>query len=438
MLPIRASESNTSFDYTLNPDPYPVEASIYNSPLTVTPEEFATSSLVLMITNPGSIELAFHEVVVQIPVGSQTGDLTEFPDQIQCYVSEASYSCAQQPSAASGTVAIGITNNGTGILAGGESMYVQIFSIVVNTESGVVDVGIVEQLEGQPGTNTATLQVMKLPAGFYFANLQVQQNNAGVAQVAYNSSVDLVWDTSVVDLSVVTFTVYFTGPAGEQPSPVTTAGFWSSPALTSDTVFTVEATITPFSGVPMSLWLSTSVSVAYPDLTASSVTVTSLAGGSGNITAQSMSAYLIGAPSGAIVHPSSAFSMIQAPTSLPVPASGNLVTYSTSTDGFVIVNVVPTAGAGAGWASVVGTVYAPPVYGPKGHVDPLIPWYTLTTNGINSAATGTTSDCTTGFMLLPLCALAVVTLSVLTSGIAPAITMLFMASGSGSISQPPT
>jgi hypothetical protein len=143
--------------------------------------------------------------------------------------------------------------------------------------------------------------VTTFPSGFYFNGLAalVQSSKSGsslipVAQVNTGSTVTLVWNSSVVDTSK--FNIYYSNAdRGQQTASPSDIGEWTSPPLSSDTVFTVVVTASVQGGQPLTAAMSTGVSVQNPSLVAASITtgtatVTGNATISGTTTANAVTA----------------------------------------------------------------------------------------------------------------------------------------------------
>jgi hypothetical protein len=139
-------------------------------------------------------------------------------------------------------------------------------------------VNVKEQITGsQP--NFLNFSITTMPYGFYFDGLSatVKQGSAlvPVAQVVNGTAIDLVWNSSVVDLSAVV--IYYSSPTmGQQQAFPGEVGHWMSPPLADDTVFTVVVTASASGGQAITSALSTAVAVQGPDLVAGSLAATTV------------------------------------------------------------------------------------------------------------------------------------------------------------------
>jgi len=156
---------------------------------------------------------------------------------------------------------------------------VEIAGFVTPAEAGAAKVSITENLVSFPAGGGA-LTIGIFPLGFFFDGLGawVQTDNASVyapvAEVANGTVVQLQWDSSAAESQI---SIYQSGVAGvATPQNI---GYWNSPKLTEDTVFTVAATQ---DGV--TLTQSVAVTVSSPDIPARSLTA------SGAVTAASITA----------------------------------------------------------------------------------------------------------------------------------------------------
>jgi len=282
----------------------------------------------------------------------------------------------------------------------------------------VVTIGVREYVN-QFDFQSVALQFTKLPWTFLFDNLQVTQNGAVVSQIAYNTAVELQWDTSAVDLTEVTFTV---SENGGPPQPVTAVGSWTSLPLTTNTNFTLEATVTQPNNQSVSFYLTAAVAVTNPNLSLSSLTVTQASAGDlgGGIATVFLSTDSIGGgPSGSVgLTTQASFIGFPSLSILPPPIGKTSATYKAGTSGFIIVNIVPIVGTPAGWSTIVVTLT--PFGGTSGEA------LTFTVTGINTDATGTGADCTTGNLMLPVEMGATFTFA-LTSGGATPLTQIYFA-----------
>jgi hypothetical protein len=147
-----------------------------------------------------------------------------------------------------------------------------------NTTPGTSSIGVTEMVNSESALTS--FEVTTFPSGFYFDGLAatVQSGSAlvPVAQVLSGTNVTLVWESSVVDTDA--FTIYYSSAShGQWTRTPENLGFWESPPLTSDTVFTVAVTVDIEGGQPLTASLTTVVSVQNPVLIAADVSTTGLA-----------------------------------------------------------------------------------------------------------------------------------------------------------------
>ena len=91
-------------------------------------------------------------------------------------------------------------------------------------------------------------------------------------------------------MDVTSFTIYYSTSQGPQSATPTDTGEWTSPPLSSDTVFTVVVTASIGGGGPLSAALSTAVSVQNPSLIAASLTVNGATTVNGGLAANAITA----------------------------------------------------------------------------------------------------------------------------------------------------
>lgn len=358
----------TLLTYVIQPYPSPLTAMAPQAP-TNSPIELPPQSLVFLITNQSGNTVSIDEIQISIPTGSTSSELTNYADLIVPTFDGGATSMVLQPVTDSNPIVFtisGATHGGVSI-ANNDSMMLQLAGIVTNIASGTVTVDITET--SSSGQVPVAFPVPIFPFAFYFANLLAYDAQSGLptAQIDSGQSVTLQWDTSVGELPNTTFTVYYStqsGPASsnEWPAqPVTEFDNWTSPSLTSDTVFTVVAAISQLQGPDLYLSLSTSVAVTDPDITVNDLTVngTLTVDGpevtfndlilNGTLTVDG-SASIQGAAtlSGGVTMTAGTVSALQGAQTLLADTliSGNLFynTYVAGTDGFVIGSVSPPPG----------------------------------------------------------------------------------------------
>jgi hypothetical protein len=259
----------TTLTYMPHVEPAPLTVSIPNQPPTL-------GSLEIIITNQQSGTLDIESIEFVIPVGSGA-TLTPTTQGIQTAVSD---SANWQVIAPWGTITSGTATftlqpvaGSSGPLKPGQSLVVQIYSFQTIVAPATASIFIKEKIGGN--TSTGGFDVTTYPYGFYFNGLIATVPSGGnfvpVAQVANPSKVTLVWNSSVVDSGA--FTIYYSNATqGQRQVSPQYAGQWTSPDITSDTVFTVSVNVITTGGAPLTAAMSVSVAVQNPDLVAKSLT----------------------------------------------------------------------------------------------------------------------------------------------------------------------
>jgi hypothetical protein len=272
----------TTLTYAARVHPAPLTASVPHRDPTL-------GSLVVVITNgtPSDVEVA--SVIFTITVG-QPGiegvPLTPTTEGVKAEVSDTTTWTFSGPSSVitSGTAdyVLGPATGSTATLAAGASVYVEIYDFetvrVVSTSS----VEIAEAI-GTSEPVFTSFDVSTFPDGFSFDGLTVNVPSGSalvpVAQVPAGTAVTLTWNSSVVDTA--SQTVYWSNAtAGQQQKTPTKLGEWSTPPLTSDTVFVVVVKAQGSGDEPLEAALATGVSVQNPALVAGSVETPELTAGS--------------------------------------------------------------------------------------------------------------------------------------------------------------
>lgn len=267
MTYVTAIESTTQLTYALVTDPAPLQVSLAGT-------DASTADVQLVITNQQSaaVTVKVIEIVVVVGAGADAlTDLTTAALDVQWQPHDPWEVQAPQLGAGDNTYTLLASDAGTGVLEVGDSIVVTFADVPVNQVLGTALLSVTERT--QLGGGGVQYALSKFPYGFSFANLRVTdpQNQATIlSQVPHGGTVRLLWDGSV--LTPASYSVLYSTAAGEQSTPpVTTVGQWDSPALTEDAVFNVEVTVNDVSGVPVTHVLTTSVAVAQPDLSVSSI-----------------------------------------------------------------------------------------------------------------------------------------------------------------------
>lgn len=267
-----AANGTTQLTYGVMVDPSPLIVSVTNAEV--------LASIEVVITNPTANPLAVEQVTLTLQVGtgasitqSTAGVLTAVSDTSDWTFTAPGSTITEGSAVFTLSPAVGTSMS----LASGAAVVVQIYALLTNPTPGTSTVGIAEIVGSTPGATS--FAVTTFPFGFFFDGLtaSVWQSSdlVPVAQVATGSAVVLTWNTSEVGKNSAT--VYYSDAAlGQQTATPTEIGLWTSPALSSDTVFTVAITSTTGGGEPITSSRSIAVSVQDPTLVAAAVTTGTL------------------------------------------------------------------------------------------------------------------------------------------------------------------
>lgn len=248
------TSSNTLLTYSLDTAPDPLQA----SPLT---GNTVYGALSFVVSNGGSTVVQLSQLQFTIPIGALAQDLTSNPSAI---LWSTSPNTLWNVTMTSPGVFLLVPQSGSPIAVSTDGMVIQFYNAPINQQVGTVAIAV-----NETATNTsdpaqsraATFDVAKFPYGFYFGNFTAQ-----VPMVAEGSSATLTWAGS----DNATYAMQWSlAPATD----VTNIRSWSSPALTSDTTFVLQATVVS-QGETVTRDLSTTVIVANPELQASTLQVT--------------------------------------------------------------------------------------------------------------------------------------------------------------------
>lgn len=324
-----AEPTKLSFGLQINPAPFTVS---------IPGEDPVLGSLEFVITNATTAAVAVNSVAFTLQVGTGAS-ITPTTAGIATAVSDPTNWSVVGPSSpiTSGpaTYTLQPLFGSSVSMAPGASVVVQIFQIQTNTTPGNSTINIKEMVANAP--STTSFMVTTFPTGFYFNGLAATVKSGSalvpVAQVKEGSPVTLVWNSSVVDMG--SFVIYYSDAArGQQKAVPTVVGEWTSPPLSSDTVFTVVVQVSMEGGQPLTASMSTAVSVQDPILIASVVntakaTVAGPATVNGLLTASDIHATsltLNGAASVASLTSSGAITGQQAVTAATLKVSGTAAT----------------------------------------------------------------------------------------------------------------
>jgi hypothetical protein len=263
----------TQLTYAVQTNPAPLTVSLPNQPSTL-------ASMQIVISNETGGPVSVQSITFYVQVGTGAS-LMQTTQNVMTAVSDtANWSFPPAPAINTGTAryVLGPATGAAVTLAAGASVVVEIFQFPTILSPATTTVNVKEQITGsQP--NFLNFTITTMPYGFYFDSLSatVKQGSAltPVAQVANGTPIDLVWNSSVVDLTAVV--IYYSSPTmGQQQAFPGEVGHWMSPPLTSDTVFTVVVTASVSGGQAITAALSTAVAVQNPDLVAQSLAATTV------------------------------------------------------------------------------------------------------------------------------------------------------------------
>jgi len=283
---------STQLTYALELSPAPLTVSLSNAPV--------IGTLQFVATNPTASAIAVTSIAFTIQVGTASSNLTATTAPIASDVSDTTDWLVVGPAApVTSGPAVYTLQPATGpsvTLQPGQSVLVQIYGFQTIASPGNTTISVKEMIGGTPAFTN--FLVTTFPAGFFFNGLVATVLSGStpvpVAQVNAGTAVTLNWQSSVVALS--SFTIYYSNASsGQQTAAPSDIGEWTSPPLTSDTVFTIVVTVSIQGGQPLSAALSTAVSVQNPALIAASInagtaTVTGAASISGALSANAITA----------------------------------------------------------------------------------------------------------------------------------------------------
>ncbi|MDQ3934049.1 MAG: hypothetical protein M3340_05390 [Actinomycetota bacterium] len=340
----------TQLTYAPQVDPAPLTVSVEGRDPTL-------GSLTVVITNGGASELEITSVTFTIVVGTPGEEGTPLMPTTKGSKTLVSDTTTWSFNGPAGPVKSGTADyvlapasGSAAPLAAGASVYVQIYDFQTVPTPSTSTVTVAEVIGGGDPAFT-NLSVSTFPDGFFFDSLtaNVEKGSAlvPVAQVPNGSVVTLTWNSSVVDTK--NQTVYYSSATGGQQSGAPTSlGAWTSPPLTSDTMFAVVVTAQSTGAEPLTAALATSVSVQNPALVATSVQTGTLAATGNASVSGGLSANAVTA-TGVTVN--GALSANSANVSGALSAGGNLSVTGSSTLGGTTVGGGLTVNGGSTLAS---------------------------------------------------------------------------------------
>lgn len=248
--------SNTLLAYALNTLPDPLQV----SPAT---GNIVYASLSFSISNNTSAAIEVSEILFTLPIGDLAQDITTDATAIMTSVSPAG---VWNISMISTGLFKAEPASGAPVTVTKEGIIMQLFNIPVNQETGTVSISIQENASNPTSPaqqRNAVFEIAKFPYGFYFTNF-----SPNLAQVPDKGSVTLTWEGS----DQATYSMNF----GGAPVDVSELRLWVSPPLLNDTTFLLIATVVS-DGQTVTRTLSTTVVVANPELSATSLAVSGTA-----------------------------------------------------------------------------------------------------------------------------------------------------------------
>ena len=344
-------DATTQLTYVPLINPAPLTASIPgNDPV--------LGALEIVITNQSGDTLEVSQIDFNIQVGSGAS-LTPSTTSVLYAISDTATWSISGPSSpvtdGIATYSVTPTQGLSAPLANGAALVVLIYDFQTNTTPGTSTIGIQETIGSD--VNDSSFQVTTFPSSFFFDSLTVTilqgSDFVAVAQVPFNTNVDLFWNASVVDpgsVKILQSTVN-----GQQTFTPTIVNEWTTPSpIQTDTIFTVQITTTATpGGIPLVAALSTSVAVQTPVLVASTLTVNGASTLTGNVNAGAVTAPTLNISGAAVAGTVSAGEI-----SAGVYNAGSIATGTISTTGnatLASASVTGTVSAGEVSASNIST-----------------------------------------------------------------------------------
>lgn len=301
--------ATTTLTYALQTDPAPLTVSVPGSSPTLGALEF-------IVTNQTADPVTVTSITFTLQVGDTAADITPSTASILTQVSDTANWAVTSPGAVTSGPAqyvLGPASGSSVTLDAGASVVVELYQMQTVQSPGTSTIGLKEMVGSTPAFSSVA--VTTFPDGFYFNGLAATAVSGSalipVAQVPDTQTVTLVWNSSVVEPAAYKI-FYSSATLGQQTAIPSKTGEWLSPALTSDTVFTLMVTVSMTGGQPLVASMSTSVSVQNPELVATSLTsgtatITGAATIGGTLGAQAITATTLAA-SGAVTAPNATLS----------------------------------------------------------------------------------------------------------------------------------
>lgn len=233
-------------------------------PLQVSP---GIGEINIVVSNGGEATVTCSMIEISVPIGTIARALTDNPGSIKLAARPSSQWAFDPPNPSDpGTFIVRPTKPQYGQFTVDTTLYLQIYSIEVNAEIGTFELDVVES--SAPGTDTTTprqaaWKIPKFPYGFTVSDFR-----PNAPQVNDGQPVTLKWNAS--ESPEATLTILYGQNA---PVDVTKVITWTTRSgLHQDTTFILDAAV-QYDGGTVHHYLTTTVTVLNPDLTAGSVHV---------------------------------------------------------------------------------------------------------------------------------------------------------------------
>lgn len=258
-------DSTTNLTYALVTDPEPLQVSLSGT-------DSSTADIQLVITNQQADAVGIKGVAITVVIGDgpdALSGLTTAALDTQLQPNDVWQITPPQVAAGDDVYTLTQSDSGTGQLPAGDSIVLTFAAVPINEILGTTVLAVAEKTSMGGGATSWALS--KFPYGFSFGNLCVRdpQSQAVLSQVGHGGAIQLVWDGSVT--STDSYRVLYSTAAGQQTGTLTTVNQWDLPQVFEDTIFNVEVTVNDSTGQQVTHSLATSVAVAQPDLSVSSV-----------------------------------------------------------------------------------------------------------------------------------------------------------------------
>lgn len=247
------------------------------APLTVSPASGGpvSGAITIVISNDSARSVNLHQIAVRFGIGAAAGDLASDAANIETSVTPSS-DWTTTVTSRSTIFEVEVTPvSGPSRAVGSGSIVIHVYGIPINTETGTVDITIVETAGHgghAPAPRTHVEQIGKFPYGFFMSNFVAQS-----PQIDHGETVKLTWNGAEEAKYVISY-------GSTAPQNVTNKRAFTSAPLTQDTVFLLHASLVVGSQT-VDHYLSAAVTVSNPDIDASSLEVAGASKLNGDVTA---------------------------------------------------------------------------------------------------------------------------------------------------------